>query len=208
MLHIPYLLMSMLNMRFIPRLYRDVGHLTRTVAAVGTHIPYAALTSLASPRRDDPRLRRSISIASTTTTPSLAPATAEVSAPAPASDHVDEHPSFLQSVDHFFNRAARLTTIDEGLMSIIRSCNSCVQFEFPIKRDDDSIQVITGYRAQHSTHILPTKGGIRYAASVDLEEVKALAALMTLKCALGKSLSYLFIHSIYLFFSLFCAGMF
>lgn len=70
-------------------------------------------------------------------------------------------------------------------MSVIRSCNSCVQFEFPIKRDNGSTQVITGYRAQHSTHMLPTKGGIRYAANVDLEEVKALAALMTFKCALG-----------------------
>lgn len=95
------------------------------------------------------------------------------------------NPSFLDSVEHFFNRAARLTNIEEGLMDVLRSCNSCVQFEFPIRRDDGSIKVVTGYRAQHSTHILPTKGGIRYASGVDLGEVKALAALMTLKCALG-----------------------
>lgn len=99
-------------------------------------------------------------------------------------------PTFLDTVERFFNRAARLTNIDEGLMSVIRSCNSCVQFEFPIKRDDGSTKIITGFRAQHSTHILPTKGGIRYAASVDLEEVKALAALMTFKCALGKFNSF------------------
>lgn len=99
-------------------------------------------------------------------------------------------PTFLESVDRFFSRAAAKTDIEPGLMSIMKSCNSCVQFEFPIKRDDGSIQVITGYRAQHSTHILPTKGGIRYAAHVDLDEVKALAALMTLKCALGS-----FLHS-------------
>lgn len=94
-------------------------------------------------------------------------------------------PTFLDSVDHFFNRAAVLTNIDDGLMGVIRSCNSVVEFQFPVRRDDGSIEVLTGYRAQHSTHILPTKGGIRYAPDVNLQEVKALAALMTLKCALG-----------------------
>lgn len=108
------------------------------------------------------------------------------SVPEPLTENAPmKKPSFLDSVDHFFSRAAKLTDIDPGLMAIIRSCNSCVEFEFPITRDDGSIQVITGYRAQHSTHVLPTKGGIRYAGNVDLQEVKALAALMTLKCALG-----------------------
>lgn len=93
-------------------------------------------------------------------------------------------PTFLDSVDYFFNRAAHLTNIDDGLMSVIRACNSVVEFQFPIRRDDGSTQVLTGYRAQHSTHILPTKGGIRYSSDVDISEVKALAALMTLKCAL------------------------
>lgn len=108
--------------------------------------------------------------------------------PEPAPPVIDapavKKPNFLDSVEYFFDRAAKLTDIDDDLMSLIRSCNTCVQFEFPIKRDDGTTQVITGYRAQHSTHILPTKGGIRYAGTVDLEEVKALAALMTLKCAL------------------------
>lgn len=104
--------------------------------------------------------------------------------PADTTVTTEKQPSFLDSVEYFFDRAAKLTDIDSGLMSLIRSCNTCVQFEFPIKRDDGTTQVITGYRAQHSTHILPTKGGIRYAGTVDLEEVKALAALMTLKCAL------------------------
>lgn len=118
---------------------------------------------------------------------SMLPASDPVPLPSvkPAVPVKHAEPSFLQSVDRFFARAAALTDIEPGLMAIIKSCNSCVQFEFPIKRDDGSIQVITGYRAQHSTHVLPTKGGIRYAARVDLDEVKALAALMTLKCALG-----------------------
>lgn len=49
--------------------------------------------------------------------------------------------------------------------------------------DDGSIEVIPAYRCQHKTHKLPTKGGTRYAANVDMEEVEALASLMTLKCS-------------------------
>lgn len=116
------------------------------------------------------------------------------SVPAP-SEAETPPPSFLESVEHFFSRAAGLTNIDEGLMGVIRACNSVVQFRFPIRRDDGSVEVLTGYRAQHSTHILPTKGGIRYAPDVNLGEVKALAALMTLKCALGKSQSFILICS-------------
>lgn len=95
--------------------------------------------------------------------------------------------TFLQSVDYFFNRAAALTNVSPGLMNVIRACNTLVEFEFPIRKDDGSTQVLRGYRAQHSTHILPTKGGIRYSTDVSSQEVKALAALMTLKCALGMS---------------------
>lgn len=124
---------------------------------------------------------------------SSATAEAAIASASVSVDDKREHfrsPSFLESVEHFFNRAARRTNIDEGLMSVIRSCNSCVQFEFPLKRDNGSIEVVTAYRAQHSTHILPTKGGIRYSSRMDLGEVKALAALMTLKCALGMYYEY------------------
>lgn len=104
--------------------------------------------------------------------------------PDPEVDTNSTHTTFLESVDYFFNRASGLTNVNSGLMDIIRACNSVVEFQFPIRRDDGSSQVLTGYRAQHSTHILPTKGGIRYSSDVNLQEVKALAALMTLKCAL------------------------
>ncbi|MBA3406373.1 MAG: Glu/Leu/Phe/Val dehydrogenase, partial [Gemmatimonadaceae bacterium] len=66
----------------------------------------------------------------------------------------------------------------------IKACNSVFRVSFPLKRDDGTIEVINGWRAQHSVHRLPTKGGIRFAPQVDEDEVSALAALMTYKCAL------------------------
>lgn len=93
--------------------------------------------------------------------------------------------TFLESVDYFFDRAGVHTVVPQDLLNVIRACNSVVQFEFPVLMDDGSTRVLKGYRAQHSTHAMPTKGGIRYAEKVNLGEVKALAALMTLKCALG-----------------------
>lgn len=104
---------------------------------------------------------------------------------------VSQPPTFLESIDLFFNRAAALTNIEGGLLEVIKSCNNIVEFHFPIQRDDGSVQVLKGYRAHHSTHVLPTKGGIRYAPDVNVDEVKALAALMTLKCALGMSYVHL-----------------
>lgn len=62
-------------------------------------------------------------------------------------------------------------------------CKSIIETNFRVRMDDGSHKVFSGYRAQHSHHRLPTKGGMRYAPDVDMDEVKALAALMTWKCA-------------------------
>ena len=92
--------------------------------------------------------------------------------------------SFLDQVNRAFDRAAAFTPHDPALLANIKACKNLFYTSFPIKRDDDSIEVIHAWRAQHSHHKLPTKGGIRYAETVDAEEVQALAALMTYKCAL------------------------
>lgn len=92
--------------------------------------------------------------------------------------------TFFDEVNRMFDKAAALTNHDPGLLRQIRACNSVYRIEFPLLRDDGSVEVIRGYRAEHSQHKLPTKGGIRYAMNVDEDEVMALAALMTYKCAI------------------------
>jgi glutamate dehydrogenase (NAD(P)+) len=91
--------------------------------------------------------------------------------------------SFFEQVNRMFDRAAAYTNHPEGLLDQIKVCNSTLRIEFPVRRDDGSIEVIEAFRAEHSHHRLPTKGGIRYATSVTEDEVQALAALMTYKCA-------------------------
>ncbi len=92
--------------------------------------------------------------------------------------------SFLEQVDLAFERAARFTHHDPTLLANIKACKNLFYTSFPIKRDDGRIEVMHAWRAEHSHHKLPCKGGIRYAEAVDAEEVQALAALMTYKCAL------------------------
>lgn len=91
---------------------------------------------------------------------------------------------FFAQVNGYFDKAAAHTRHPAGLLQQIKACNNVVRVTFPLKRDDGSIEVIDGWRAQHSTHRSPCKGGIRYALTVNEDEVMALAALMTYKCAL------------------------
>lgn len=92
--------------------------------------------------------------------------------------------SFFDQVNSNFDRAAELTDHSVGLLSQIKEINNVIHFTFPIKRDSGEIEVLHAWRAEHSHHMLPTKGGIRYAAMVNEDEVMALAALMTYKCAI------------------------
>lgn len=91
---------------------------------------------------------------------------------------------FLESFHRFFDRAARHTGLDESLLAQIKACNAVYRMSFPVRRDDGSVQVVEAYRAQHSYHRLPTKGGIRFSPHVDEAETVALASLMTFKCAI------------------------
>jgi len=92
-------------------------------------------------------------------------------------------PSFRQSVDLMFTRAVALMDLPPGLEEKIRVCNATYTVRFGV-RLRGQIQTFTGYRSVHSEHMEPVKGGIRFAMGVNQDEVEALAALMTYKCAL------------------------
>lgn len=94
-----------------------------------------------------------------------------------------DEPSFRDSVDLMFRRAAKFLDLGPGLEEKIRVCNSTYTVRFGV-RLRGQIKTFTGYRSVHSEHMEPVKGGIRYAMSVNQDEVEALAALMTYKCAL------------------------
>ncbi|HET9277515.1 MAG TPA: Glu/Leu/Phe/Val dehydrogenase [Flavitalea sp.] len=91
--------------------------------------------------------------------------------------------SFFGAVEKSFDKAAKFTTWDPGILEQIKQCNAVYRMHFPVKVGD-KIEVIKAYRVQHSHHKTPCKGGIRFAPNVNLDEVMALAALMTYKCAI------------------------
>ena len=92
-------------------------------------------------------------------------------------------PSFRESTNIMFNNAVELMQLPAGLVEKIRVCNATYTVRFGVRLRGD-IQTFTGYRSVHSEHMEPVKGGIRFATSVNQDEVEALAALMTYKCAL------------------------
>jgi glutamate dehydrogenase (NAD(P)+) len=92
--------------------------------------------------------------------------------------------SFFQSVEKSFDKAAKFTKWEKGVLEQIKACNSIYSMRFPVKMDDGRIEVIEAYRVQHSQHKSPCKGGIRFSDEVNQDEVMALASLMTYKCAI------------------------
>lgn len=92
--------------------------------------------------------------------------------------------SFSRSVELMVDRAMTHLELPPGLAEQIKACNSVLQVQFPVKLKDGRYHIFKGWRAVHSEHRLPVKGGIRFAGHVSQDEVEALAALMTYKCAI------------------------
>ncbi len=90
--------------------------------------------------------------------------------------------SFTENVDRMFDRAASILDLDPGMAEMIRQCNAIYQVRFSVKLKGN-LRSFVGWRALHSEHRLPAKGGIRYSDAANLDEVEALAALMSYKCA-------------------------
>lgn len=97
--------------------------------------------------------------------------------------HHAKETTFLESVDLCFDRAADAMDLPNGLARQIRTCNAICEMKFGVELKD-GYEIFTGWRATHSEHVLPAKGGIRYAPFADQQEVEALAALMTYKCSI------------------------
>lgn len=94
-----------------------------------------------------------------------------------------KEPSFRSNIESLFDQARETLDIPDDLAEKIKVCNSTYTVRFGVRLRGE-IHTFTGYRSVHSEHLEPVKGGIRYALSVDQNEVEALASLMSFKCAL------------------------
>ena len=94
----------------------------------------------------------------------------------------DSKNTFLKNVDLMVNDTIDLIDIDPNIAKILKTCRSILQVKFPVKIKG-KIEIFYGWRAVHSNHRLPVKGGLRFSTNVNQEEVEALASLMTFKCA-------------------------
>jgi glutamate dehydrogenase (NAD(P)+) len=116
-----------------------------------------------------------------TTTPPRRPTSAEFVRP--------DKDRFLGEINPFeemmsrLKKAADLLDLEPGLFKILSHCEKQITVAIPVLMDDDTVEVFTGYRVLHNTSRGPAKGGIRFDMQVNLDEVKALAAWMTWKCA-------------------------
>ena len=83
-----------------------------------------------------------------------------------------------------FDKAAEILGVRQDIQNLLRQTRRVIRVDFPVQMDDGNNRLFTGYRAQHTRSMGPTKGGIRYAPNIDEEEIKGLAFLMTWKCSL------------------------
>src|SRR6201997_4939934 len=92
--------------------------------------------------------------------------------------------NFNTIVSKQFDRAAQYLKIHPSLLGQIKACNNVYYFQFPVRFGGDKYEIFEGWRAEHSQHKKPVKGGIRFSELVNQDEIMALAALMTYKCAI------------------------
>src|ERR1700748_3535261 len=92
--------------------------------------------------------------------------------------------NFNRIVSQQFDRAAQYLKGHPALLSQIKACNNVYYFQFPVRFGGDHYEIFEGWRAEHSKKWKPVKGGIRYSDMVSADEIMALAALMTYKCAI------------------------
>jgi glutamate dehydrogenase (NAD(P)+) len=92
--------------------------------------------------------------------------------------------SFREGVDSMVDRAALAIGLNPDTAKVIQACNAVLQLKFPVKLNN-KVEVFTGWWAAHSAHRLPAKGGLRFSMLVNQDEIEALAALMTYKCAIA-----------------------
>jgi glutamate dehydrogenase (NAD(P)+) len=83
-------------------------------------------------------------------------------------DELKKEPNFLEMVKLYFDEASQIVSVPQTYIELIKNAKTSVRFNFPLVRDDGSIEVITGFRAQHSLHYLPTKGGTRYSEHIGI----------------------------------------
>ncbi|MBL7919572.1 MAG: Glu/Leu/Phe/Val dehydrogenase [Bacteroidia bacterium] len=95
------------------------------------------------------------------------------------------HESMFEAVLARLDVAAKLMNLSDEVLQVLRNPSKQVKVSLPVMMDNGKIQVFEGYRTVHSTHLGPSKGGIRYAMDVNADEVMALAAWMSFKCAVA-----------------------
>ena len=95
---------------------------------------------------------------------------------------LNKKPTFKENVELFVEEAINQLKIDLNISKVVKACRSVIQVKFPVTIKGET-QIFFGWRAIHSTHRLPSKGGLRYDLNVTQDEVEGLAALMTYKCA-------------------------
>src|SRR3989338_6836226 len=91
--------------------------------------------------------------------------------------------SFFENTLQLIDRASKIMKLDPDVKAVLEAPNRILEVSIPVRMDDGKLKVFRGFRVQHSDIAGPYKGGIRYHQEVDMEEVKALATLMSFKCA-------------------------